>query len=83
MISGLLDDTAAGVVPEGRGGDAPLMLLVLLSLLSCLSVSLLLLVAHRLCAPRGLLVLQRVVARPLPEALEETLLFGRVNAVRA
>lgn len=87
-VSGLLDDTAAGVVRESRGGDAALLmvmillLLILLPLLSRLSVSLLLVEARRPCAPRGLLVLQRVVARPLPEALEETLLLGRVGCVR-
>lgn len=72
--SGLLDDTAAGVVREGRGGDA------LLSLLPRLPVTLVM--ARRPRAP-GLLVLQGVVARPLPEALEETLLLGRVAAFRA
>lgn len=38
--------------------------------------------ARRPRAP-GLLVLQGVVARPLPEALEETLLLGGLAAVRA
>lgn len=74
--SGLLDDAAAGVVREGRGGDAPL------SLLPRLSVVVTLVMARRPRAP-GLLVLQGVVARPLPEALEETLLLGRVAAFRA
>lgn len=69
--SGLLDDAAAGIVREGRrSGDAPLPLLPVP------------LVARHPRAP-GLLVLQGVVARPLPEALEETLLLGRVAALRA
>lgn len=73
--SGLLDDAAAGIVREGRrGGDAPL------SLLPQLPVPLM--VARHPRAP-GLLVLQRVVARSLPKALEETLLLGRVAAFRA
>jgi len=76
--SGLLDDTAAGVAREGRGGrDA-----VPLPLLPRLPVPLVMVVARHPRAP-GLLVLQRVVARPLPEALEETFLLGRVAAVRA
>lgn len=75
--SGLLDDTAAGVAREGRGSrDAPL------SLLPRLSVPLMMVVARHPRAP-GLLVLQRVVARPLPETLKETFLLGRVAAVRA
>lgn len=75
--SGLLDDATARVAREGRGSrDA-----VPLPLLPRLSVSLVMVARH----PRapGLLVLQRVVARPLPEALEETFLFGRLAAVRA
>lgn len=77
--SGLLDDTAAGVAREGCGGrDAPLPLL-----LPRLPVPLVMMVVRHPRAP-GLLVLQRVVARPLPEALEETFLLGRVAAaVRA
>lgn len=74
--SGLLDDAAAGIVREGRrGSDAPL------PLLPQLPVPLMMVARH----PRtpGLLVLQGVVARPLPKALEETLLLGRVVAVRA
>lgn len=76
--SGLLDDTAAGVAREGRGSRdaAPL------PLLPRLPVSLVMVVARHPRAP-GLLVLQRVVARPLPEALEETFLFRRVTTVRA
>jgi len=70
--SGLLDDAAARVIREGR--DTPL------SLLPRLPVTLMMVVRH----PRapGLLVLQRVVARPLPEALEKTLLLRRVAALR-
>jgi len=70
--SGLLDDAAAGVAREGRSGDTPL---------PRLPVPLLML-ARRPRAP-GLLVLQGVVARSLPEALEETLLLGSLGGVRA
>jgi len=70
--SGLLDDAAAGVAREGRSGDIPL---------PRLPVPLLML-ARRPRAP-GLLVLQGVVARSLPEALEEPLLLRSLGGVRA
>lgn len=72
--SGLLDDAAARVIREGR--DTPLSLL-----LPRLPVTLVMVARH----PRapGLLVLQGVVTRPLPEALEKTLLLRRVAALRA
>jgi len=70
--SGLLDDAAARVIREGR--DTPL------SLLPRLPVTLVMVARH----PRapGLLVLQRVVTRSLPEALEKTFLLRRVAALR-
>lgn len=76
--SGLLDDTAARFICEGRGShDASLSLL-----LSHLPVPLVMVVTYHPRVP-GLLVFQRVVARSLPESFEETFLLGSVAAVRA